>query len=209
MTAVNKLWTFPKIADTAAQERHGERWRLFAEDYLGDLVADFWRNRFHQVFHRSKGFVTRTPDTITREEVWRLLEVAKPPAFHDFPERDRPDWEALAQVAPEDYGPGLSPPGIRSTFLATLLLPEAEARDWIRKQGKAKHPRGRPQKYDWIAFLQQVARIANTPHGLPEKQADLERCMLEWCANNWGEEPAESVIREKLAPLYDNGEAGK
>ncbi len=209
MTSDNKFWTFPKIADTTARENHKERWRLFADDFLGSLVGDYWRDRFEQVFHHPGGFASQTPDPITREVTWKALGGTRPLAFHGVQEGEHPDWEALAQAAPEDYGPGLSPPGIRNTFLAQLLLPEAEARDWIRRQGKAKRPVGRPPKYDWDAFWRGAVRIANDLNGLPENLASLEKSMLEWCRDNWGEEPAESVIREKLAPLYDNGEAGK
>ena len=208
MTANNKFWTFPQIADRAAQGKEGKHWRSHADDYFGALVGDFWRSRFHQVFHRSIGFGSRTPDTITRETVWRILGVTRPAAFDHFRDNNYPDWDALAQAAPEDYGPGLSPPGIRDTFLAQLLLPEVEARDWIRKQGKAKRRRGRPQKYDWDAFWREIVKVADMD-GLPETKAELVEHMSEWCAITWGEEPASSVIREKIAHLYNKGNAGK
>lgn len=66
---------------------------------------------------------------------------------------------------------------------------------------------GRPPKYKWDEFYLELIRLANTPDGLPEKQADLERHMAEWCALAWGQEPAPSVIRSKLAPLYKRTEA--
>ena len=116
-------WRFLKIAETVAQTKHGARWRMFTDDYLGALVGAFWRNRFPQVFHRY-GF--GRPDTITREVAWRMLGDARPPAFRGVQEREDPDWEALAEVPAEDYGSGL-----RNTFLAQLLLPEAEAGEWI------------------------------------------------------------------------------
>ena len=58
---------------------------------------------------------------------------------------------------------------------------------------------GRPPKYDWLRFMAQVAAIADHPDGLPEKQADLERMMLDWCNETWGEMPAISAVREKIA----------
>ena len=199
MTADNKFWPFPKIADTAAQEKHGERWRLFADDYLGALVADFWRSRVQQVFHRSIGFVSQTPDTITREVVWRMLGVvARPLAFHGVQEREMPDWEALAQVPPEDYGPGLSPPGIRSTFMVQLLLPEAEARDWIRMRGKAKRPRARPVEWDWDGAVAHLLAVANTPNGLPETQVKIEHLVEDWFDRTYGDTPVESAIRKHV-----------
>ena len=61
---------------------------------------------------------------------------------------------------------------------------------------------GRPPKYDWPAFMAQISAIANQPDGLPEKQADLERMMLDWCSETWGETPANSAVREKVALVF-------
>ena len=36
------------------------------------------------------------------------------------------------------------------------------------------------------------------------KQEDLVRKMLEWCAENWGEEPSLSDVRAYVAPIFDN-----
>jgi hypothetical protein len=62
--------------------------------------------------------------------------------------------------------------------------------------------RGRKTKYDWTRFLIQIILIAQTPDGLPEKQAELEESMSLWCDNNWGKTPSESMIREKISPIY-------
>lgn len=63
---------------------------------------------------------------------------------------------------------------------------------------------GRPQKYDWEAFYIQTTLIANKPDGLPEKKAELERAMSEWCDNNWDETPAESMINLKIQKIYQS-----
>lgn len=144
----DKFWPFPKIADLAAQDQDGKHWRSTTDDYLGALAGDFWPNHFPQVFHSSFGIWGNEPRLITREVVWRMLGAARPLAFHDIQEGEDPDWEELAKAGPEDYGSELSPPGIRNTALAELLLLEAEARDWIRSQGKVKRPQGRPARYD-------------------------------------------------------------
>ena len=205
----HKFWTFPQIADRAAKDNEGKHWRSHADYYFGAVVGDYWRGRFEQAFHRPMGFGNQQPDPITREVTWRMLGVARPLAFHGVREGEYPDWKALAEVLPEDYGVGCSPPGIRNTILAQLLLPEAEARDWIRRQAKAKRPPGRPQKYDWHAFWREIVMVANGLDGLPETQAELAKHMLEWCQTNWEEEPTSSVIREHIAPLYNKGDAGK
>jgi hypothetical protein len=64
---------------------------------------------------------------------------------------------------------------------------------------KAAH---RPRKYDWDSFLREIVRIANKPDGLPETQADLEKQMAAWCLSEWGNEPAESMIRDKVSDIY-------
>jgi hypothetical protein len=61
--------------------------------------------------------------------------------------------------------------------------------------------RGRPS-HDWEAFYIEIIRRANTPDGLPDKQADLEQSMLVWCQSKWGKEPGISTVREKISPIY-------
>jgi hypothetical protein len=68
--------------------------------------------------------------------------------------------------------------------------------------------RGRPPKYDWSAFYAEVVRIISND-GLPgpdggegwSSQADLERRMATWCQERWGQEPAGSLIRDRLSKL--------
>ena len=62
--------------------------------------------------------------------------------------------------------------------------------------------RGRPPKYNWDEFYVEIIRLANGIDGVPETQAELEATMAEWCQNNWGTEPAESTIRDKISPIY-------
>ena len=61
--------------------------------------------------------------------------------------------------------------------------------------------RGAKPKYAWDEFWREVVRVANTPDGLPQKQADLESHMLRWCQRSWDDEPGLSTIREKLNKL--------
>jgi hypothetical protein len=62
--------------------------------------------------------------------------------------------------------------------------------------------RGRRPKYSWDDFFYEIIRRANLPDGLPSSQADFEREIAEWCVNKWGEEPSESVLREKISTIY-------
>ena len=82
--------------------------------------------------------------------------------------------------------------------------PAAVARD-VRQPTS---PPGRPRRYDWDAFLCQVALLANDLDGLPETQAELERDMAAWCLDQWGTEPGESTIRRKIAPIYQQMKKG-
>ena len=71
--------------------------------------------------------------------------------------------------------------------------------------GVAVKPRkkgGRPEKYDWDEFWIEVARIANLPDGLPERQGELVRHMLDWCAQTWEEIPGETTVKDRIRRLY-------
>ena len=67
---------------------------------------------------------------------------------------------------------------------------------------KKMETRGRNEKYKWNDFYEKIILIADTPDGLPDKQADLEKEMAEWCTFEWDEAPAESTIRAKISPIY-------
>jgi len=83
---------------------------------------------------------------------------------------------------------------------APLELPSTE--NSTLTASPSQNRRGRPKKHNWEAFLQEVARMANRPDGLPERMGHLEKIMAQWCLETWGCEPSESQIREKLTPLY-------
>lgn len=63
--------------------------------------------------------------------------------------------------------------------------------------------KGRPAKYQWEEFFGHVAVIADLD-GLPDTKAELERTMADWCLDQWGTIPSESVIRAKLTPIFDH-----
>ena len=66
----------------------------------------------------------------------------------------------------------------------------------------SKNRGGRPQKYDWDQFTMEIIRIANAPDGLPETRAKLTELMLQWFADNFGEEPAESSVKTRISKIY-------
>ncbi|MBV9630365.1 MAG: hypothetical protein JO230_19895 [Xanthobacteraceae bacterium] len=61
---------------------------------------------------------------------------------------------------------------------------------------------GRKAKYNWEAFYVEIVSRANHLDGLPESQAELVRDMSLWSQYEWGEEPSESLIKEKISPIY-------
>ncbi|MER8388272.1 hypothetical protein NKH14_22625 [Mesorhizobium sp. M1380] len=60
---------------------------------------------------------------------------------------------------------------------------------------------GRPSK-DWPDFLIEVVAMANTPDGLPDRQADLERTMLAWGEENMSDPPKETAVRDMVSRIY-------
>ena len=67
-----------------------------------------------------------------------------------------------------------------------------------------KAPKGRPgakARYDWDAFAREIVRLAQTPDGLPEPQAELEKHMADWFNETYGTIPAESTIRKRLVKV--------
>jgi hypothetical protein len=61
--------------------------------------------------------------------------------------------------------------------------------------------RGRRPKYPWEDFHAEIAVRADLDE-LPATQADLVRAMSQWCLEHWGEEPSQSLLKEKIAPIY-------
>jgi len=121
----------------------------------------------------------------------------------DFREGNPPPWDIVATAKIEDYGSG-----VRGVF-ENLALSEADAGAWMKQYKKLAKPstgqqsekRGRKPRYDWTAFLYEIIEIAAKGE-LPEKQAELEERMMEWCQKKWGTEPSVSIIREHVKKLY-------
>jgi hypothetical protein len=63
--------------------------------------------------------------------------------------------------------------------------------------------RGRPRKFNLPALYAEIAVRADLD-GLPDKQAELERAMADWCSLTWGEVPGESTLRQYLSPIYSH-----
>ena len=85
----------------------------------------------------------------------------------------------------------------------------APAKGKVGEEPQPRRKRGRPSSYKWDDFQVEITRIANTPDGLPEIQADLEEIMAQWCEDTWGVQPGISTIREKIAPHYQRDRRGQ
>lgn len=60
--------------------------------------------------------------------------------------------------------------------------------------------RGRPTLYRWQEFAAEMTR--RCVGGPISDQAALERHMMQWCADKWDTEPANSTIREWVSPTF-------
>jgi hypothetical protein len=60
---------------------------------------------------------------------------------------------------------------------------------------------GRRPRYPWPDFAAELFRRLISGPPIPN-QAALERHMLEWCAAEWGAEPAPSEVREWVRPTF-------
>lgn len=61
---------------------------------------------------------------------------------------------------------------------------------------------GRPQEYDWNSFALEIIHRANQPDGLPDAPAELIRDMLGWFLTEYGREPADSSVRDRISKIY-------
>ena len=76
--------------------------------------------------------------------------------------------------------------GLQPAFLFDTLMPKG----------------GRPLKYDWDALGIEIIRTAALD-GLPNSQAELIEKLLQWCENNWEEQPADSSVKSRVSNIYN------
>jgi hypothetical protein len=83
--------------------------------------------------------------------------------------------------------------------ISAIQQPVVDQQSGLDERPK-KNSGGRPPTWNWVAFDGEIARVANTPDGLPERHS-LTKHMLDWCMNEWGNTPAESGVRDRIARL--------
>jgi len=95
--------------------------------------------------------------------------------------------------------------GQRPTFLFDTLMPDLGGEELPKSVSdlSAKSKGGRPREYDWDALTIEIIRIANSPDGLPETQAELIEHLLQWCENTWGKQPADSSVKSRISKIFN------
>lgn len=90
---------------------------------------------------------------------------------------------------------------LRAGTEVNIMEPEEPQAKSSTKATVTRDVGGRPPKWDWDAFTREMLHLANTPDGLPERPA-LTKHMKEWCQAQWGDEPSDGMIRDRIARLY-------
>ncbi len=67
--------------------------------------------------------------------------------------------------------------------------------------------RGRPPKYNWDSFNQEVIRRV-LEVGIPNNKRAFSSEMLMWCLDTWGHEPGEATVRTRLTKLLPTIDIG-
>ena len=95
--------------------------------------------------------------------------------------------------------------GQRPAFLFDTLMPEIGSKESPDSESDlpAKAKGGRPREYDWDALTIEIIRIANSPDGLSETQAELIEQLMQWCENTWGKQPAYSSVKSRISKIYN------
>ncbi len=82
---------------------------------------------------------------------------------------------------------------------AKSVFPVKEAPEAIVEGAAEQSGRGRKPKWDWDGAVGHLLSVANTPDGLPESQAEIERLVAAWFRDTVDAEPAESLIRNHVS----------
>ena len=81
--------------------------------------------------------------------------------------------------------------------------PESSSPDQGKPSGPIKRAGGRLPQYEWDEFWAELI-VKLHFDGFPETQAELVSQAAELCAEMWGEAPSHSVLKEKIAPIYNH-----
>ena len=96
----------------------------------------------------------------------------------------------------------------RPAFLFDTMLAQVAANNPDAPADKSPAPKavnkgGRPREWDWDAMFIEMFRVANSPDGLPDKQADMVRHLQSWFSKAIDAEPAETEIKARVSKIYN------
>ena len=80
----------------------------------------------------------------------------------------------------------------KSTLPTSVAGPSNTPETPIRRRANGA---GAPMKHDWPGFMAEALDRCGRDSAI-NRQADLEKQMADWCANNWPSEPTASAIRQ-------------
>jgi hypothetical protein len=83
--------------------------------------------------------------------------------------------------------------------LAVMDEPKPVAAGSPEEEPAKQSNRGRKPTWDWGGAVAHLLSVANTPDGLPEVQADIERLVADWFRQTVDDEPVESAIRKHVS----------
>ena len=107
-------------------------------------------------------------------------------------------------------------PVIRRDALEAAFNPDGTVKEGLEPvaqeatvEGAAEQSgRGRKSKWDWDGAVGHLLSVANSPDGLPDIQADIERLVAAWFRDIVDDEPSESLIRNHVS-TWCKGVLGK
>lgn len=186
-----------------------QNWR-FVDIFTVDQAAALWCDIEPTSFNIIRPVQDHPEAAAIKQLIVGLLRAAK--------SAEPNSW--MAGLGRLDYSPGevevtrqwlvelATKKGARPAFLFDTLLLNQAANE--QKSGDAKavqdtkpiNKGGRPPEHDWDACIIEIIRIAHTPDGLPDSQAELVRKLSEWFDKTYGNEPAESSIKSRVSMIY-------
>jgi hypothetical protein len=108
----------------------------------------------------------------------------------------------------EFWGDPAPPIAIRKATLCSAPGEPAEVPAPVGDRSKAAalvnrplHRRGPRSRYPWPNFVAELVRFAIVEPEI-NRQAALERHMLDWCTSTWDAEPSASEVRYWVSPTY-------
>ena len=177
------------LFDAMYDEENGtwEEWRLLEKDV--EVDADLW---------------SRDRIDLAKSSL-RVRNKAVRAKFGFQPLQTFYHMEATDEVGPETgfvlCNVTLPTKELFQNFPPCRIQPKSSSPDEGQPSEPIKGAGGRPPKYRWNELYIHLIVTAHFD-GLPETLAELVSQAAQWCTDNWGDAPSESVLKERLAPIF-------